>query len=106
MTGPESEIVGIDSSKLVVQRSNVVNQSQVLNRIEMRHGGRIKSQAWEWENTSSLPFADGGFDLGCPHQVGLVGSRGSVSIGYLHIIVRASDLVLGTIAAIGSMLAT
>jgi hypothetical protein len=99
MASPEGEVVGIDGSKLIIQRSNVVDQPEVFDRVEMGHGSRVKSQAGEGEDSSPLPVGDSCLDLRCPHQVGLVGGRGSVCIGNLHIVVGTSDLVLGAVAA-------
>lgn len=98
MASPEGEVIRIDGGQLVVQGGDVVNQSEVFERIEMGHGSRIQTKAREREDSRPLPLGDGGFDLGRPHEVGLVGSGRSLSIGNLHIVVRASDLVLGAVA--------
>lgn len=98
MASPQGEVIRIDGGQLVVQSGDVINQSEVFERIEMRHGSRIQTKAREREDSRPLPLSDGGFNLGRPHEVGLVGSGRSLSIGNLHIVVRASDLVLGAIA--------
>lgn len=99
MASPKSEVVCVDGSKLIVQGSDVVDQPEVFDRVEMGHGSRVESQAGEGKDSGSLPVRDSCLDLWCPHQVGLVGSRGSVCIGNLHIVVGTSDLVLGAVAA-------
>jgi hypothetical protein len=99
VTSPESEVVRIDGSQLVVQSRNVVDQTKILDRVQMRHGRRVYSKAGEREDACSLPFSNSSFDLRCPHQVGLVGSGGAFRIGNLHIIIGASNLVLSTVAA-------
>jgi len=69
----------------------------------MWHWGRVYSQAGEREDACPLPFINGGFNLGCPHQVWLVGSCRALSIRNLHVVVWASNLVLGTISALGEV---
>lgn len=106
VASPEGEVIRIDGGQLVVQSGDVINQSEVFERIEMRHGSRIQTKAREREDSRPLPLGDGGFDLGRPHEVGLVGSGRSLSIGNLHIVVRASDLVLGAVATLREVLVT
>jgi hypothetical protein len=106
VTSPESEVVRIDGSQLVVQSRNVVDQTKILDRVQMRHGRRVYSKAGEREDACSLPFSNSSFDLRCPHQVGLVGSGGAFRIGNLHIIIGASNLVLSTVAALREVFVT
>ena len=105
MAGPESEVIRINRAQLVVQSRNVIDQSQVFDGVEMGHRSRVETEAGERKNARPLPLADYGLYLGRPHQVGLVRSRGSISIGDLHVIVWAADLVLRAIAAEEYMLA-
>lgn len=100
VASPESEVIRIDGSKLVVQSRNVVDQTEILDRVQMGHGCRVNSKAGEREDACSLPFSNGSFDLRCPHQVGLVGSGRAFRVGNLHVVVRASNLVLSTVAAV------
>lgn len=51
----------------------MIDQPEVLERVEMGHGSWIETQARQREDARSLPLGDGCFDLGRPHQVGLVG---------------------------------
>lgn len=104
---PESEVVGIHSSELVVEGSKVVDEAQILDRIELRHGGRVDGEGREREDSSSLPLGNVGLNLRSPHQVGLVGGSGALRLGSdLHVIVGAADLVLGAVAALGEALVT
>jgi hypothetical protein len=106
MASPESEVVRINCSQLVVQSSNVIDQTEILDRVQMGHGRRVDSKAGERKDACSLPFSNGGFDLGCPHQVGLVGSGRAFRIGNLHIVVRAPNLVLSAVAALREVFIT
>jgi hypothetical protein len=106
MASPEGEVVCIDGSQLVIQGRNMIDQTEILDRVQMRHGGRVYSKAGEWKDACSLPFSNGSFDLRCPHQVGLVGSGGAFRIRNLHVIVRASNLVLSTVAALREVFIT
>jgi hypothetical protein len=99
MAGPEGEVVGIDGCQLIVQKCNVVDQTEILDRIHMWHGSRVDSKTRKRPDSGSLPLGDGGFNLRRPHQIGLVGSGRTFGIGNLDVVVRASDLVLGAIAA-------
>lgn len=40
MPGPEGKVVGINRKKLMVQVCNVVDETQVLEGVQMRHRGR------------------------------------------------------------------
>lgn len=81
----------------------MVDQTEIFNRVQVWHWGRVDSQAGEWEYACRLPFSNGGFNLGRPHQVWLVGSCRALSIRNLHIVVGASNLVLGAISALGEV---
>lgn len=107
MAGPESEVVGVHGSKLVVESSKMVDEAQILDRVEMRHGSRVDSEGRERENSSSLPLGNVNLYLGSPHEVRLVGSSGTLGLGSdLHVVVRAANLVLGTVAALREALVT
>lgn len=100
MTGPQGEVVGIHGSQLVVQRRNVMDQPQILDRVVARNRGWVDVYGLERENASALPLDNGCLDLGCPHEVGLVGSRRAVGISGRNIVVGAANLVLGAVAAV------
>jgi hypothetical protein len=72
----------------------------------MRHGRRVNSKARERENACSLPLSNRGLDLGRPHKVRLVGSGRALRIGNLHVVIRTSDLVLSTVAALREVFIT
>lgn len=73
VTGPESEVVGVNHGKLMVQIGNVVDQAQILNRVQVWHGRREDMQGREREDTGNLPLSDSCLDLGRPHEIRLVG---------------------------------
>lgn len=76
----------------------MMDQSQVLKGEELRGRRRVDSEAGERKHAGAAPLIDRSLDVGRPHQVGLVG-RASAALGDRDVIVRALDLVLGTIAA-------
>lgn len=99
VTGPESEVIAVKDRELIVQVGNVVDQAQILQRVQVRHGRRVDMQGREGENTGCLPLSDGCLDLGRPHEIRLIGGGRAVCIGHLYVVVRTADLVLGTVAA-------
>lgn len=106
MACPQGEVVGVEGSELVVQRSHMVDQAQILKGVQVRERSRVDSQRREWEYASVLPVLDGCLNLRRPHQVGLVRSGRPLGVVSLDIVVRTTDLVLGTVAALGKALVT
>jgi hypothetical protein len=106
MPGPQSKVVGVKGGKLMVQRGDVVDQAQILNGIQVRKRSRVNCQRREREHASALPLPDCGLDLRCPHQIRLVGSGRALCIIGRNIVVGATDLVLGTVAALRKALVT
>lgn len=98
LTGPKGKPVSIHGTHLIADGSDVENQPKIFNRIVLRCRCWVDIKARERENSSSLPLLDGGLNLRGPHQIGLVGSCRPF-IRNRHIVVRASDLVLGTVTA-------
>lgn len=83
----------------MIQVGNVVDQAQILKRVQVRHRRRVDMQGREWEDTGCLPLGDRCLDLGSPHEIGLIGGGRAVCVGHLYVVVRTADLVLGTVAA-------
>lgn len=108
VASPEGEVVGIHGSQLLVESSEVVDEAEILDRVELSNGSRVETEGRERENTSSLPLSNVGLDLRSPHQVGLVvGSGSALRLGSnLDVIVRAADLVLGAVATLRKALVT
>lgn len=108
VASPEGEVVGIHGSQLLVESSEVVDEAEILDRVELSDGSRVETERGERENTSALPLGNVGLDLRSPHQVGLVvGSGSALRLGCdLDVIVRASNLVLGAVAALRKALVT
>ena len=98
LPGPEREVIGVEFLHLLADGGDVVDQPQVLNREELRRRGRVDTQTGEGEHASAAPLVDRCLDFRRPHEVGLV-RRASPVLGNGNIIVRAADLVLGTVAA-------
>lgn len=83
----------------MIQIRNMVDQAQILHGIHERHRRRVDLQRRKGEEARGLPFRDGGFDLGRPHEIGFVRRRRAVSVRHLYVVVRTADLVLGAVAA-------
>lgn len=61
---------------------------------------RVYPELWEGELARLSPEVNGGLDLGCPEQVGLLGRLRRFwhhGTGTVHIV--AADLMLGAVAA-------
>lgn len=95
---PEGELVGVELLHLLADRGNVVDQAQVLEREKLGSWRRVDTQAGKGKHPSAAPLVDGSLDFRRPHEVGLVW-RPSPVLGNGNIIVRAPDLVLGTVPA-------
>jgi hypothetical protein len=104
VAGPQGEVVGTHGGKSIVQGRDMVNEPQLLVRVVDRGQREVEVRGGEREDPSSLPLGDGRLVLRIPHQIGLVGSGGAVGICHLHVIVRATDLVLGAVSALGKVL--
>lgn len=76
-----------------------MDQSQLLIGVVVWRRSGIELQRWEGEDSSSLPLSNGRLNLRVPHEVRLVRSGRAIGVWNLHIIVRATDLVLGAVAA-------
>ena len=98
LPGPEREVIGVELLHLLADGSDVVDQSQILDRQELRRRRGVDTQAGEREHASAAPLVDGCLDFRRPHEVRLVG-RASPVLGNGNIIVRAPDLVLGAVPA-------
>lgn len=96
LAGPKSKPISIHGAHFIADGGNMEDQPKVFDRKVLRCRRWVNVEAWERENASSLPLLDGGLDLGSPHQIGLVGRSRSL-IGNRHVVIRASDLMLGTV---------
>lgn len=104
MASPQSETAGIEvTAELVADGCEVVKQTQFLVGEVLRIRRRIDVEAREGEDCGHSPRVDGCFDGFVPEQIRLVRSSGSV-VGHGNILVRASDLVLGAVAALRKVL--
>lgn len=74
----------------------MIHDSQILCAVLVWLWSREDAQRWEREDTGCLPFYNCRFNLWRPHQVGFVGGR-TISIMRGHVVIRAADLVLGTV---------
>lgn len=83
----------------------MVDQTQFLVGEELGSWGGIDIQAGEGENTSLSPLLDSCFVLRRPHEIRLFRSSSSV-VSNRDIVVRATNLVLGAVAALWEALIT
>lgn len=77
----------------------MVDETKILGRVGVRRGCWVDGHLGEGKHTRNLPLIDGGLDLGCPHEIRLVRRTCTIRLG--NIVVRAADLMLGTVAALG-----
>jgi hypothetical protein len=105
LPSPEGEAVGVDSAQLMADRSNMVNESQVLGREEARVRSWKDVETGEWEDSGLLPLLDLGLDLRSPHEIRLV-RAGRPVVRQRHVVVGTSNLVLRAVAALWEVLIT
>lgn len=100
---PQCEAVGVPVAKLMADGCNMVDQAQLLGIVALRVGRRADIQAGHWENARLLPMINDSLDLWAPHQI-----RRAVRTCILNwdVVVRASNLVLGTVLALREILIT
>lgn len=98
LAGPQSEAVGIDGVHLIADRSNMEDQAKILERVILGSGSGVDPEAGKGEDSRPLPLFDGRLDLRRPHQVRLIRSSRPL-IRERDVVVRASYLMLGTVAA-------
>ncbi len=103
LSGPEGETIGVDSAQLMADGSNMMNQPEIVGRQKLRSRGRVDVEAGEREYSRLLPLLNLGFDLRRPHEVRLV-RAGRPLIRKRHVVVGASNLVLGAVAALREIL--
>lgn len=104
MASPQGKVVCFHGSQLAVQSRDMIDQAEILTRVQVRHGSWVDAQRRKGEHAGGLPVGNVRFNLRRPHEVGLVRCGGAISIGGLHVVVRAADLVLGAIAAVSRRL--
>ena len=103
MAGPQGEVVAVDTSQLSVKRSNVMDQAKILERVRVGIWRRVYAHLGEGKHASRLPVGNSGLNLRRPHEVRLVGRASTIRVRCRDIIVWASDLVLGAVAALGEV---
>jgi hypothetical protein len=86
-----------------VKGRNVMNQAKVLKGVVLRVGSWVDAHLGEGENTRCLPVGKSGLNLGRPHKIGLVRRSSTIRVRSRDVIVRASNLVLGAVAALGEV---
>lgn len=102
LPGPQSEGISVDGAEFMADGSDVVNQPEILNRQILRCRRRKDIEAGERKVSSLLPLMNGCLNLRRPHEVWLIRS-GRPIIRHRNVVVRASDLVLGTVATLGEV---
>ena len=95
MTGPERKVVGVNGGKLVVEVGDVVDETQIFDRVQVRYGSWVDLQGREREDARRLPLRDGCLNLRRPHEVWLVRCGRAVSVEDLYVVVRAAAPVFG-----------
>ena len=84
--------------------SDVVDETEVLEREELGSGRWVDVKIWEWEVPSLLPALNLGFDFWSPQQICPLWSCSSLFLnGHVH--VGTAAIVLGAIST-GDMLAS
>jgi len=102
---PQRIVSGIHLHHLMADRSDMMNQPQLVGSQEVRGRSRADVEAGEGEHPSALPLVDDGLDRWGPLKVGLV--RGACSVlGHGDIVVRTANLVLRAVAARQSLSTT
>jgi len=76
----------------------MVDQPQIFGRKALGRRCRVDSEPGEREHASAAPLVDRCLDLRGPHQIGLV--RRTRPVWGRLVIVRATDFVLGAVAAV------
>ena len=83
----------------------MVDEAEVRLGVESPLRLGIHAQFRKGKLASGLPDVDRGLDLRSPHEIRLLGA-GRPIIGHCDVVVRAADLVLGAVAALGEDLVT
>jgi hypothetical protein len=98
LSSPQGEAICTNLDHPVANRSNMMNQPQLLDLEVLRCRCRIDVEAGEGKHPGALPLVNGGFDLRSPEKIRLL--RGPCAVvGNSDIVVRATDLVLCAVAA-------
>ena len=82
----------------------MMDQAKILERIVLRHGSWVDTHFRERKDACCLPVGDDCLDFWSPHEIGLIRGSRTIRVGGRDIIVRASDLVLRAVAALGKVL--
>ena len=82
-----------------------MNQAQLVCAEVLRSRSRVNVKVREREEASALPLFNDSLDFGRPHKIRLIRRSRSV-ISDRNVIVWATDLVLGAVAALGKAFIT
>lgn len=70
----------------------------------MDNGCWVDAHLGKRKDSGGLPFGNGSLNFWRPHHIRFVRRTSTVRVGSRNVIVRASDLVLGTVPALGKVL--
>jgi hypothetical protein len=105
LTGPDGEIASIMDTQFAGDGSNMVDESEVLEREELRSRRWVDVKIWEGKVPSLLPAFNFDLNLTSPKQVCLLWGCSSFFLGR-HVHIWTTTVVLRAIPALGEILVT